>query len=116
MSGTRRLYTASVLLGSFLLFLVEPMVAKLELPRFGGGPAVWSTCLLFFQGLLLAAYAYAHFSVTRLGVRRQIVLHAVVLAIPFLALPPALRGPMPAPGVWPVPALLLALGLAVGPA
>ena len=54
------LFSISVFLSAALLFLVEPMVAKMLLPLLGGSPAVWNTCLVFFQAILLAGYAYAH--------------------------------------------------------
>ena len=79
------LYVA-VALGAFLLFLVQPMSAKFILPWFGGGPAVWSTCLLFFQVALLAGYAYAHLS-RRLGLVRQTRLHLALLGLAILTLP-----------------------------
>ncbi|HKQ27380.1 MAG TPA: hypothetical protein VJT77_02205, partial [Burkholderiales bacterium] len=53
-------YAATIFLSSFLLFLVQPLIARLILPWFGGSAAVWTTCMLFFQVLLLAGYAYAH--------------------------------------------------------
>ena len=53
-------FAATVLLGAFLLFQVQPLFSKMILPWFGGSPAVWTTCLLFFQTVLLAGYAYAH--------------------------------------------------------
>ncbi len=55
------LYSAAILLGSCLLFLVQPLCAKMLLPHLGGTPAVWTTCMLFFQAGLLLGYAYAHF-------------------------------------------------------
>ena len=64
MGETRRGLTgwsaATVLVSAFLLFQVQPMVSKMILPWFGGGPSVWTTCMLFFQLFLLAGYAYAH--------------------------------------------------------
>ena len=64
MGETRRGLTgwsaATVLVSAFLLFQVQPMVSKMILPWFGGGPSVWTTCMLFFQVFLLAGYAYAH--------------------------------------------------------
>ncbi len=55
---------------AFLLFSVEPLIARLVLPVFGGTPAVWATTLFFFQAVLLLGYLYGHLSVTRLGLRR----------------------------------------------
>src|SRR5207249_8895377 len=58
--GHRVIYAGTIFLSSFLLFLVQPLIARLILPWFGGSAAVWTTCMLFFQVLLLAGYAYAH--------------------------------------------------------
>ena len=76
------LFSGTVLLGAALLFVIEPMIARRLLPRFGGSPAVWTTCMVFFQAALLAGYAYVHAATTRLGVRRQAVLHARLLLLP----------------------------------
>ena len=81
------LYTTTIFLGAGLLFVVQPMVGKMVLPLLGGTPAVWSTCMVFFQAALLAGYAYAHASAAWLGVRRQAMLHLVVLALPLAVLP-----------------------------
>jgi len=70
-----------------LLFTVQPMVGKMILPLLGGTPAVWSTCMLFFQAALLGGYAYAHAITARLGVSRQAILHLAVLALPLGVLP-----------------------------
>src|SRR5262245_29263273 len=79
-------FQVTVLLGAFLLFLVQPLFAKQILPWFGGAPAVWSTCMVFFQVALVAGYAYAHFT-RKLGIRRQIALHLALLAATLLTLP-----------------------------
>lgn len=108
------LAVTSVFSSACLMFLVQPMVARLLLPAFGGSPAVWSTALVFFQAVLLAGYAYAHFSVRRLGLRRQMALHVGVVLLPLLLLPPLPRAGMSGnPGAWPVPAVLAALATAV---
>lgn len=78
---------ATVFLGAFLLFQLQPIVAKAILPQFGGAPAVWTTCMLFFQSLLLAGYAYAHASTRALPPRIQGALHLVLVAIALLWLP-----------------------------
>ncbi|MEZ0265981.1 MAG: spermidine synthase [Phycisphaerae bacterium] len=80
-------YAAAVFAGAFLVFLVQPLIGKYILPWFGGSPAVWSTCLLFFQLLLLAGYAYAHLLTTRLRPTGQAVVHTVLLAAALAALP-----------------------------
>ena len=59
---------------------MQPLIARLILPWFGGGAAVWTTCMLFFQSLLLAGYAYAHASNAKLAPRRQAILHIALLA------------------------------------
>ncbi|HPE00945.1 MAG TPA: fused MFS/spermidine synthase [Burkholderiaceae bacterium] len=81
------LFAATILLSSFLLFLVQPIIAKQILPWFGGSSAVWTTCLVFFQVALLAGYAYAHLVSTRLAPRRQAWLHLAVLAASLAFLP-----------------------------
>ncbi len=81
------LFTTTMFLSAFLLFSVEPMVAKMVLPLLGGTPAVWSTCLVFFQSVLLGGYVYAHLSAKLLSQRRQMILHLSVLLITFVVLP-----------------------------
>jgi hypothetical protein len=78
------LFAATLFTSAFLLFVVQPLIARLLLPVFGGAPAVWNTCMLFFQGMLLAGYAYAHGSANWLGARRQAVLHVVLLIVPMV--------------------------------
>jgi spermidine synthase len=79
-------YAAITALSAFLLFLVQPLIAKAILPWFGGAPSVWTTCLLFFQSALLAGYAYAH--VTRqLTTKRQVILHVTLLLLTLITLP-----------------------------
>ncbi len=84
-------YALTIFTGAFLLFQVQPLIGKFILPWFGGGPGVWTTCLLFFQTLLLGGYAYAHFSTTRLKPKAQAVLHGVLL-LASLALLPVVPG------------------------
>ncbi len=106
----RGLFILVVLVGSFLLFLVQPMVARAALPLLGGAPSVWNSAMLVFQVLLLSGYAYAH-ALTRLSFRRQAVVHLGLLALAALTLPVALADiPPPAAG-WEVlwaPALIAA--------
>ena len=80
-------YAVSIFAGAFLLFQAQPLIAKYVLPWFGGGPAVWTTCMLFFQVLLLGGYAYAHLSIRRLGPRVQAVLHLALLLAALTQLP-----------------------------
>ncbi len=81
------LFLLTLFLSAFLLFCVQPMIAKMVLPLLGGSPAVWSTCMVFFQAELLAGYAYAHATTTWLGVRRQTVVQAGLLLLPLFVLP-----------------------------
>jgi len=80
-------YALSIFSGAFLLFQVQPLIGKYILPWFGGGPGVWTTCLLFFQTLLLGGYAYAHFTSTRLKPKSQAILHLVLLGLSLAMLP-----------------------------
>ena len=84
------LFVLSVLASASLMFLLQPLLARMLLPVFGGSPAVWNTCMVFFQMLLLAGYAYAHASVRRLGIARQMLLHATIVLGSFATLPHAL--------------------------
>jgi hypothetical protein len=72
-------YAPPVLLGAFLLFLVQPLIARYILPWFGGGPSVWTTCMLFFQVALLLGYAYAHLLVSRWAPQTQALVHMALL-------------------------------------
>ncbi len=80
-------YAITIFFGAFLLFQVQPLIGKYILPWFGGTPAVWTTCMLFFQWLLLAGYAYAHFVGDRLSPRRQAALHITLLVVSLAFLP-----------------------------
>jgi SAM-dependent methyltransferase len=77
----------TIFASAFLLFLVQPVIAKQVLPWFGGSAAVWTTCLVFFQSALTAGYAYADFVVRSLDARRQLRVHVTLLAASLLALP-----------------------------
>ena len=81
------LYAVTIFISAFLLFEIEPIIAKIVLPWFGGSAAVWTTCLLFFQAVLLAGYLYAHVAVRRLVPRTQVLLHIALLAASLLVLP-----------------------------
>jgi hypothetical protein len=80
-------YALTIFLSAFLLFQVQPLIAKYILPWFGGGPGVWTTCMLFFQVVLLAGYGYAHASVRQLRPRGQVVLHCGLLLVSLVLLP-----------------------------
>lgn len=81
------LYAITIFASAFLLFQVEPIIAKIVLPWFGGSAAVWTTCLLFFQIVLLAGYLYAHLAVKMLTPQRQVWVHLGLLAISLAVLP-----------------------------
>ncbi len=109
------LYAVTVFVGAGLLFLIQPMFARMVLPLLGGSPAVWNTAMVFDQSVLLAAYAYAHVSTTRLGIRRQAAWHLVLLAAPLAFLPVAVPAGWPAPPPSaPLPWLLGLMAVAVG--
>jgi len=110
------IFAVSMFLSAALLFLVEPMLAKMALPMLGGSPAVWNTCLVFFQAVLLAGYLYAYAAAKWLGRRTQIAVH-IGLALTFLAAlplripagwePPAQSNPV----LWILGMLSVAVGL-----
>jgi SAM-dependent methyltransferase len=107
-------FCVTAFFGAGLLFLVEPMIARLLLPSYGGSATVWSTCSLFFQVVLLLGYVYTD-RTSRLGPRRQRLVHSVVLLLPLVVLPLALPSDAaPDSGVSPVLWLLRTLALVVG--
>ena len=90
----RPLFLLTIVTGSFLLFLTQPMIARMALPRIGGAPSVWNSAMLVYQFLLLAGYAYAH-GVSHLRPRFQAGIHIALLAIAALWLPIGLSGAVP---------------------
>jgi hypothetical protein len=109
------LYTWCVFASAWLLFMVEPMVAKMLLPLVGGAAAVWTTSVLFFQSVLLAGYAYAHFVATRFSTRWQVASHLLLLGLAAMALPIQFSGVgAPPPGANPSGWLLVTLLMRVG--
>jgi hypothetical protein len=110
----RWLFVLTILVGSFLLFQVQPMVARMVLPRLGGAPAVWNSAMLVYQALLLGGYAYAHW-LARFAIRRQAMIHLALFVVAALWLPLGIAQiAPPAAGqeaLW-VPLLLLA---SIGP-
>lgn len=108
------LFTVTIFLGAALLFILEPMFARMVLPLLGGSPGVWITVVLVFQALLLAGYAYAHLSVSRIGPRRQSMLHIALVGIPILLLPIAVpSGWMPPADANPASWLIAVMGVSV---
>ena len=110
------LHAGTIFLSSFLLFLVQPLIARLILPWFGGSAAVWTTCMLFFQALLLAGYAYAHLLNAKVrGRTRQLAIHGLLIALAVAVLPIApSESWKPAGDEEPVIHILLLLGATVG--
>jgi hypothetical protein len=113
-SVRRALFVATILTGSFLLFLIQPMVARMALPRLGGAPNVWNSAMLVYQALLLAGYGYAHM-LGNMPVRRAATTHLALLLLAAVTLPVELADlPTPPPGwevLW-VPALF---AVTIGP-
>jgi hypothetical protein len=115
-SWTFWLYGAAIFTGAALVFVIQPMVAKMLLPSFGGTPAVWAISLVFFQGVLLAGYSLAHVSIRLFGIRRQPIVQLVLLLLPLAALPiglPANAAPGAGhdPNLWLLWVLAVAAGL-----
>ncbi len=118
------LFGLTVFLSAFLLFVVQPMAGKVLLPWFGGAPAVWTTCMLFFQLLLLGGYLYSHLLMGRLAPKRQAQVHAALLALAAGALAvcvirwgsPLVPGAAekPTDSTAPIARLLALLGVSVG--
>ena len=110
------LFPVTIFLSAFLLFQVQPILGRFVLPWFGGGPAVWTNCMLFFQSMLLAGYAYAHWVGGRANQRLQSSIHLALLAVSLAFLPI-----VPNPDIWktassadPTGQILLLLGRAIG--
>jgi len=108
-------FALTLFISATLLFVVQPMFAKMVLPLLGGTPAVWNTCMVFYQATLLAGYVYAHLSIKWLGPRRQAAVHMVLFCLPWLVLPVGLAaGWTPPRESNPIPWLLLLLAVSVG--
>src|SRR5438093_1448378 len=108
-------YATTIFVTAALLFLVQPMFARMVLPLLGGSPAVWNTCLVFYQAALLAGYLYAHATTSWLGARRQAALHVGLVLLPLLVLPIGIpSGWTPPAAANPIPWLLALLAAAVG--
>ena len=109
-------YTAAIFLSALLLFSVEPLFTKMVLPRLGGSPAVWSVAMVFFQSLLLAGYAYAHFLMQIKNRTIPVVVHLVLLVVALLTLPLSIAsawGDPPTSGYafWLLGLFLVSIGL-----
>lgn len=109
------LFSYTLFTSAMLLFILEPVVGKIVLPLFGGTPAVWNTCMVFYQAILLAGYAYAHACCAWLPRRTQAFLHLGVLLVPLLFLPLAVNAQLISDHAEnPIPALLLLLATLAG--
>ena len=109
-------FVAAIFVSATLLFTVQPFTGKLLLPLAGGSPQVWNTCMVFFQGVLLAGYLYAH-GLSKLSVKVQVGVHLLVLAIAAIVLPVDVAGlsKMQSPlGETPTAWLLMVLTMSVG--
>src|SRR6516165_1612435 len=112
------LFAITLFVSAFLLFLVQPMIGKMILPKLGGTPQVWNTCMVFFQAALLVGYFYSHAVSTRLKLRYQLLVHGLILFLPLLVLLPNspfnITGFVAPPGANPIPATLWLLTCVVG--
>ncbi len=110
------LFALTLFTSAALMFVLQPMFGKILLPLLGGSPAVWNTCMVFYQSILFLGYLYAHFLSTRLTQHKQILIHIAVILISFLALPVGLPDTVSPPTesnptLWLIGILSLAIGL-----
>ncbi len=117
MAGLPLLFATTAFVSALLLFWIQPMIAKAILPVLGGVPSVWNTCMVFFQGMLLAGYGYAHLVSTRLNVQSQAIVHGALLGaaaffLPFEVSTAQWQGPGPGtdPSLWLLGCLFTAIG------
>lgn len=109
-------FALTIFVSASLLFVVQPMVGKMILPHLGGSSSVWTTCMLFFQTMLVAGYGYAHVIAQKMSARRQVVVHlaliavAIAVSLPF-SIPEELLRTQSSPALWLLLALLVAVGL-----
>src|SRR4051812_5581048 len=112
---TAAAFTVTTFVNAALLFAVEPMFSKMALPLLGGTPAVWNTCMLFFQTALLAGYAYAHVVTSRLSPKAQTALHLALLALSLVSLPVSIAAGFRSPhSDAPVASLITLLAVSLG--
>ena len=109
------LFAATMFLSAFLLFLVEPMAAKMVLPILGGSPMVWNACVVFFQVSMVAGYGYAYGASRWLPLRAQVMTHGTLLLLPLLVLPFTMQGsgapPSGNPALWLFGLLSVTIGI-----
>ncbi len=107
-------FATTVFLSAFLLFQIQPIIAKMILPWFGGASSVWSVCLVFFQAELLLGYLYVHLLHESLSPRRQNLLHAALLVLSLATLPVVANPTWAATLESPTWGVLVVLAAAVG--
>ena len=110
------LFAGTLFVSASLMFVLQPLFGKLMLPLLGGSPAVWNTCMVFYQMLVFLGYLYAHYISTRLAHKRQIQVHASIVLISLIALPVALPESMVPPTdsnptLWLIWTLFISIGL-----
>ena len=110
------LFAGTLFISATLMFVLQPMFGKILLPFLGGSPAVWNACMVFYQTILFLGYLYAHYLSSKFNPHRQILIHAVVIAISIIALPLALpENTVPPtesnPTLWLIWTLFIAVGL-----
>jgi hypothetical protein len=109
-------YATSILVSAALLFMVQPMFTKMVLPRFGGAPSVWSVAMVFFQGALLAGYAFAHLLTLYAPGRRSVLIHLAVMICAVFVLPISIatgwdRPPADGQALWLIGLFTISIGL-----
>lgn len=114
--GVLSTYTAAIFVSALLLFSVQPLFAKMVLPRLGGSPAVWSVAMVFFQTLLLAGYAYAHWLASLRRRQASVAIHLALLVAAFMTLPLAIadgwgRPPSEGTALWLIGLFTVSIGL-----
>jgi hypothetical protein len=108
-------YALAIFVSAFLLFQVQPLTGRFILPWFGGGPSIWTACMLFFQLVLLAGYLYSHLLTTFLSPRRQAIVHLTLLVLSLACLPIIPSDSWkPSPEASPLKQILLLLSVTVG--
>lgn len=110
------LFAATLFISAALMFVLQPMFGKILLPLLGGSPAVWNTCMVFYQSLLFLGYLYAHYLSARFSQHKQILIHLAIILVSFLALPVGLSGQVSPPTesnptFWLLGTLFTAIGL-----
>jgi len=109
------LFATTIFLSAFLLFQVQPLISRTILPWFGGTPAVWTTCMLFFQLVLFGGYLYSHLITSKLSFRTQAIVHSLVIVAASLTLPIEPSNSWKPDGTEnPIPLIILVLGVSVG--